>query len=508
MSFHSGRTPSLERDSFSGNTSHSHRQGMKMVKIAPSRRQNRGKARALCKNYGHNTAINMLPDDALFEIFDFYRNSVSGLDGFKAWNWHGLVQVCQRWRRIIFASPRGLHLQLRCTHGTIVRKKLGYWPVFPLEINYNCCRNFAPNDEDGLFAALQYPNRVRGITLIVQTGSLLAKMTRKMRESFPALTCLRLSSPLNVEDLPVLPDRLLGGSAPRLQELRLQAVPFPNLPTLLVSARDLVSLQVIDIPPTGHISPEAMVMGLAALSRLRSLSITFRRPTLRPERKYVPRTALPALTSFLFRGVSDYLEDLVARIDCPRLDRIEIEYWYQRVGFQVSELFKFISRSEDPKLTFFEKVQASFANTALLVYHENTSDIAIRISLIGSEWEFSHISHMFSEFSGKLSDVRHLSIGLSGRYDPDEIGRAEWVQLLRPFTAVQMLCVHGFRVEHVALALEDVAREAVAEVLPALDLLCLDSEEGLVPSLVKFDVARWLSGHPVTIVRSVREFEI
>ena len=36
----------------------------------------------------------------------------------------------------------------------------------------------------------------------------------------------------------------------------------------------------------------------------------------------VIRTVLPALASFEVRGDSDYLEDLVARIDCPRLKSI------------------------------------------------------------------------------------------------------------------------------------------------------------------------------------------
>jgi len=122
---------------------------------------------------------------------------------------------------------------------------------------------------------------------------------------------------------------------------------------------------------------------------------------------------------------------------------------------------------------------------------------------------------LFSQLFAKPSDVRYLLIRFPSYHDPDflvdQIGHPEWVRLLRPFTTVQMLWVCWFWVQNVALALEDVAGEMVAEVLPAFDLLFLASEEGpvpiMVPSIAKFDAARRLSGRPVTIIGSVCEFE-
>ena len=137
-----------------------------------------------------------------------------------------------------------------------------------------------------------------------------------MQESFPALTFLML---LLDKDGPVLPGGFLGGYVPCLQELCLRAISFPALPTLLLSARDLVTLKLYRIPPTGYISPEAMVTGMAALTRLRTLRIEFQLRFLssnshpdgiRPPP--VTRDVLPALTTFEFEGVGDYLEDLVA----------------------------------------------------------------------------------------------------------------------------------------------------------------------------------------------------
>jgi len=56
--------------------------------------------------------IDVLPDDVLVEMFDFY---LSGGD----WSypalqdtWDALVHVCHRWRDLVFASPRRLNLRL------------------------------------------------------------------------------------------------------------------------------------------------------------------------------------------------------------------------------------------------------------------------------------------------------------------------------------------------------------------------------------------------------------
>jgi hypothetical protein len=160
---------------------------------------------------------------------------------------------------------------------------------------------------------------VRGIKLAV-TSSLLAMVASVMQGPFLALTTLWLSS----KDLnaPVLPDAFLSSSAPQLQQIYLAGISFPALPTLLLSASDLVDLQLKDIPQGGYISPEAMVTSLAALTRLDTLCIWFKSPTSHLQLRYSPlstRDVLPSLITFNFHGCSEYLEHLLARIDTPRL---------------------------------------------------------------------------------------------------------------------------------------------------------------------------------------------
>ena len=48
--------------------------------------------------------FDMLPDDVLLEIFDFYVDEEEGLP-FKSiyiQEWITLVHVCRRWRRVVF----------------------------------------------------------------------------------------------------------------------------------------------------------------------------------------------------------------------------------------------------------------------------------------------------------------------------------------------------------------------------------------------------------------------
>src|SRR6266702_8393157 len=119
------------------------------------------------------------------------------------------------------------------------------------------------------------------------------------------------------------------------------------------------------IPAAGYISPEAMVVVLAALPRLETFIIGFQSATLRPSQIHPPpltRIILPALTTFQFQGACEYLENLVAHIDSPQLDRIYMNYLSinQLVDVQVAQLSKFFDRSVGPKLTLFKHVRVNF----------------------------------------------------------------------------------------------------------------------------------------------------
>ena len=474
--------------------------------------------------YRHAVTISILPDNVFLDIFDFCLRNPHKSPFHRMWEWQRLVHVCRRWRHIIFASPRRLDLHLFCTYGTSVRNNLKCWPAFPIIVDYypywdsDSGQSLAPDNDDNVVASLEYPDRVRCVE-IAATSSLLGKVARVMQEPFPALTLLRLSS--NDEDVPVLPSAFLGGSAPRLQEICLDGIPFLTLPTLLLSTSDLVVLKLDNIPNTGYISPEAMITCLTALIKLRTLSIGFRSPTSRSDqmiRRPGPQTraVLPALTFFDFRGTSEYLEDLVAQIDTPRLDYFRITY-FNRFAFDVAQLSQFISRTESLELDRSKHAELYFGGSNVNIRLDceqvgrRQSRLFLQISCQGLDRQVSLLAQVLGQSPAMLSNVGHLSIHahcsqLGWEEDEeDDMGDTGYLELLRPFIAVETLRIHGHSAGPVALALEIVAEEmADAEVLPVLHLLWL--QDLPVASLEHFTEVRLHSDCPVTIVNTEREF--
>ena len=470
--------------------------------------------------HGYTTPINVLPNDILIDIFDFFRKSHFH-EGSLSWEWHILVHVCQRWRQIVFASPCRLDLRIRCVNGTPVRKNLDIWPAFPIVIDYgyDFDKRITPSDEDNIIAALEHPGRVCYVRLKPRvTSSLLGKMATVMEKSFPALTHIHIHSDGNA---PVLSGKFLGGFAPCLQNIEFWGISFPALPNLLLSSSGLVSLELHDIPETGYISPEAMVAILTTLTSLKHLHIDFQSPNSRPDRTLSPpvtRTALPVLTSISFFGDHEYLEYLVASIDAARLDSILILYLNPVSGFQVPQLCKFINRSEITKRSLPRRCHITLQSRGISLNLDATIykgdnlwvtsphiDVGFNCQLDRIAERVSLVAQLSSRISPLLSNVIHFVIHWTGppcRWQGTD--GVEWLQLLRPFTSMQTLFVSTKFAEPVARALEDVTGEMVTEVLPALDLLCL--EDLPVSSIAKFCEARQLSGCPLNIVGTSWEF--
>ena len=435
--------------------------------------------------------IDKMPDDVLFDIFRSDRINES------SWRWERLAHVCRRWRRIIFGSPRSLHLRLVCNERTRVREYLDIWPPFLIAIQYF----LDYSGVEDVIAAIDHPDRVCDIRLDMTTSLHFEKLATVMQQPFPVLTHLEIR--LWAYDAQVTPlVRFLGGSAPSLRDIELYCIPFPELPTLLLSTRDLVTLELTEIPPTGYISTGEMVTGLAELTRLNYLNVAFAKPTPRLKRDNshpLIRTVLPALTCFYFGGGSDYLEDFVARIDCPRLNSLKIKYKHQVVDFQVSQLFEFFNRSEVTRVTSFGWVGAydfSARDLNFRLHHENGFKPMIWIIFKDASWHVSHLAQVFTQFSANLAYVRNLKINLQQFESRSDLGYNQCVQLLLPFTSLRTLWVSGI------YAFNDVAEAEgmTTRLLPALESLYLiDYPESYT---AKIKTAFQLSGRFITIINS------
>jgi hypothetical protein len=84
------------------------------------------------ENIQRSVTIYSVPEDVLLDIFDFYLHHAPD----PTWDaWHTLVHICQRWRSVVFDSPRRLNLRLLCDANRPVEEMLDIWPNFPIVVN-------------------------------------------------------------------------------------------------------------------------------------------------------------------------------------------------------------------------------------------------------------------------------------------------------------------------------------------------------------------------------------
>jgi hypothetical protein len=450
----------------------------------------------------------MLPDDALIEIFAFYVEEISfhSIDA-----WHTLVHVCRNWRTVVFGSPRRLNLRLQC--GTArkpvrARETLDIWPPLPIVLWQH---DHLAWDMDNIMAALEHNDRVCEIGFWDASSSQLEKVLAAMQEPFPALTNLLLRSRSEVTQ--DIPNSFLGGSAPRLRELTLDNIAFPGLQKLLSSATHLVELDLWRIPHSAYISPEAMVTCLSTLTRLERLCLKFQSPQYRPDRESrrpppLTRSVLPALTYIRFKGVSEYLEDFVARIDAPMLDNLDITFFHQLI-FDTPKLPLFISRT--PNLKAHDEACIVISDSGVRIAPVRPFvrgfRVDLEISCRQSDWQLSSLAQVCrSSFPHTfISSLENLYIREDGYPRPrwqDDTENAQWLELLHPFTAVKNLYLSKEFTPRIAPVLQELVGERVVGILPALQGLFFEEVNPAGPvqeAIGQFVAARQLSSHPISV---------
>jgi hypothetical protein len=463
----------------------------------------------------------MLPDDVLLEIFDFYLDE--NFEPFREQiveEWETLAHVCRRWRCVVFQSPRRLNLRLLCTPQTHARDALDIWPPLPLIVrDFGGIFDDGPPGVDNIIAALERNDRVSQIDLGCLKSSELGYVTDSaaMHKPFPELTDLHLGIYGDDGPGPILPDSFLGGSAPRLRSLKLYGVPFPGLPKLLLSATHLVNLYLSDIPCSGYIPPDVMATSLSALTNLEFLRLQFRYPRPRPaldgRRPPLPpltrtRSILPGLTMIIFKGASEYLEEILARIDAPRLNELYIVFFNQII-FGLPQLFQFINRS--PTLRAPENGHIKIGSKAIIVkFPSQTSDygiLSVEIPCTASDWQLSSLEQVCTSSLPPVSTLEDLYIfevlGNPPRWQ-DDVGNTLWLDLLRSFVAVKDLYLSEEFVPHIVRALQELVGGRTTEVLPTLENIFLEGLQTSGPlqeGIEKFVAARQLTNRPVTVSR-------
>ena len=447
----------------------------------------------------------MLPDDVLLSIFDFCadKNEITEKDSEA---WQTLVHVCHRWRSVVLESPRRLNLRLVCTSRTPARKTLDAWPAFPLVIQCDC-RYSAIESIDNIVAVLERRDRVCQIILVVFKSSHLENVSAAMQKPFRKLTRLQLWS--YDDTMSVLTDSFLDGYAPRLRILSLLGIPFPGLTNLLLFTIHLVHLHLFDVPHSGYFSPEAMVTALSSLTRLELFLLEFHSPRSLPDpQSRLPppptRFVLPVLTHFAFKGVGEYLDDLVAGINAPQLYNVHITFFNQIV-FDSPQFIQFINRT--PTLKLFEKASVAFkdgvANINLSSRSSCHEELDVRIPCKELDWQISSVEQVLTSCLPPLPTLEDLYISENPYWQSDwqdNIENTLWLELLHPFTAVKNLYLSKDSARRIWPSLQEIFGDAATEVLPALEIIFLEGlQEWKQEDTKKLVAMRTAGGHPITI---------
>jgi hypothetical protein len=477
-----------------------------------------------------NVTIDVLHDDALLEIFDSYRELMSHYD--EMWKWQKLLHVCRRWRHIVLSSPQRLNLRIACTPRTPTRKLLDIWPPFPISVSSIPWDKTDARCKDNIIAALERRDRVFRINLSSIPSAELDQIVSAMGQPFPALTHLHVH-PDNREldwidmeatvtrvPVPLLPNALLGGSAPRLRELSLQSTPYPALPTLVLSATHFHALHLHDVPHAGYISPQAMVTFLLALPNLKSFTIRFASTESRPLQMSPPpltRAVLPSLINFEFYGASEYLVDFIAQIDTPLLDRLHMTFPSDVVS-DIPRLYKFLDRGDEPKPFIWAELWICPRQVTAVL--ESSSGFTMDIACNVSDRPLESMTRLCDQLIPLLLKVERLEMhedcwdgaeffGYDEEGWHDVIEDPDWFELFNLFVSVKSLYIADRLGLILSTVLEKVTGERVTGVLPALQDLFIRElwpvDELVEKIITPFVSARQLYDHPIVVQPWERE---
>jgi hypothetical protein len=441
-------------------------------------------------------------DEKQVNYWDFYHFD----------KWHTLVHVCRRWRSLVFMSPRHLNVQLLWSPKRSVKTMLDIWPELPISI-YDYGFRLEATDND--VAALKLKGQVSQIRLLNFSYTTWERYAPLMEDIFPTLTHLCVQPYSSIQG--VISDSFLGRSAPCLQDLLLDGVPFPALSRLLLSTLNLVRLTLWNIPHSAYISPESMANCISALTRLESLSLTIEPPQFRKATQ-IPRphtpTLHPTLTSLCLGGAPEYLDNLVAHFNAPLLESMVITLFHQEI-LDISQLPEFLRCAE--RLSAIDQATVIFRSDGISVSitlppespvgtrSVDSSTLLIELACNESDLQLSHLAQVCSLCLPTLFPFRRLKIRVHPRVflpgkNTNENSDPQWLELLRHFTIVKELYLSKKVAFPVAKALGELPAERVTEVLPALQTIFLAGlvSSGRIQEAVSgFATARQLSGRPV-----------
>jgi hypothetical protein len=455
----------------------------------------------LTSSLSRQATVGKLSDEVLLNIFRYYLGAASRF-------WPRIVHICRRWRRIVFVSQRALDLRLFCTRGMAVQNSIDCWPALLIAVHFGgfvTPESPTPEDEDNIMAALVRSDRLTSINLTISV-SLLEKLSA-IEGPFSELEDLVLVSQDSWRL--TLPSSFRWGE--RLRRLRSTGIAFPALVQLLYSSRNLVDLRLHNFIHPSHFSPEALTSVLSGLTQLRSLSIHFLSTISRVSHPppFGGPIVLPALTSLNFRGLTQYFEDLVARIDAPRLEDIKVAF-FTGSKFNFSKFRGFADRtgmSRSHRRAYILSSQRVICIS--LTQPGLPTCFQLQLFSESLDEQLSFITEVCSHLSASFSKVEDLRINTTrplGLGDSLYSRLCQWRVPIKSFTGVKWFHLNGNDSKDIIRALLRPG-ERPRNVLPALHKLYISPPGPPDVSLTRaaaraalaFMTSRRLSGHPIFV---------
>ena len=367
-------------------------------------------------------------------------------------------------------------------------------------------QTITPKDEHNIHLGLEKHDRVHRIT-IRTLSSRMCVLLEPMNRHFPRLEDLSLMS-TTIEDMNLmLPETL---QAPYLRRLVLHGVGLPKGLPLLSSTISLSTLSMTHIGASCYFPPGHLITHLSCLPHLEELTIGFAIPIPIPssERELlpppIPPVTLPALRRLTFLGVDVYLDNLVAQINTPLLERLSVTLVFD-LAYTLVNLTGFICRTEG-----FEcrSAQIYFGSDGDGVFidaghykQQDPGKFIIHVNCKPLDWQIDSAGQVCSALGTMMSIVEELTLDFYEHgmpsYWENRRDNTLWHELLLPFIGLKKLHVNSSLALELALALESVAGGSVLPELQEINtMLITDREKGAFSVFVK---TRESVGRPVQV---------
>ena len=447
----------------------------------------------------YKTHIQILGNDTLLQIFSHYR-----LENEDSWNlqltWRKLAHVCRRWRHLIFDSSFHLDMRLRIANNSPSLDTLSHLPRLPLIIDYSDgTRTMVQRDEDNIQLGLRQQGQcVRRVALLAPSSSFRTWL-EPMNKLFPRLVDFSLLC-TTADDLSlVLPENF---QAPGLRRLALHGIGLPKKFPLLSSTIALSILSLTHIGASCYLPPEQLVTQIQGLPHLEELIFGFAIPISFPSSEEAPITAvtLPTLKRLTFRGMGAYIDNLVAQINTPLLERLSLTLFFE-LTITLLNLSKFINKTEMLGC-FAARVILNKDGASIYANHDEQQGIGkltLHVNCEPPDWEIDSVLLVCNALGDVLSIVEELTLDLDEDGMPSDwentLDDTLWHELLLPFVSVKKLHIGSSLALKLAQALGSEAGELVLPKLQKLEVsLKIDLAQDAFSSFIEI---RELIGHPV-----------